>query len=552
MTSHRASTSSTLSSGSATPRGLGHAPSWTDDLPVCPLSGVGSSTNQTYRLDGLRQEEHPFEDRCFHFRHESDVYLYGVFDGHDGNRASDFATQRMPAELLLGQLDKIQTDRDVKMALHQAFLAVDKAFFEAIDDYLCEKTTLQLELPEGMSDYEVYQQYPQLVDKLHALDEKITGGTTAVVALILNSKLYVANAGDSRAVLCKTKPDSSLEVVQLSNDHVIDNPDETLRLSQLGLNMDLIRSQGSRLGNQDCTRTLGNYHLKGGYKDFDILSVATAEPVIAEPDVVGGITVDESCSFLMLFSDGLYKSLEKCTGTDSVNRDLAYMVSEELGNQSTLNSVAQAVVDRVVRLHHDTFMRGGDHARLCAKRPDIMLIVRNFNHPFPNALTSPTQGGVYNPVSVPYRPHKNEGPPPKLIMPPKQPVPTNLHETSPTTTVVAPATNQSPVVAQQSPSATMSEVADTNVTQTTGTTSSDTERSGPELRLFRRRQRSYQPLTLDDDGLVEPYVDFSDFHQRWNEFMKTQKEHISSLQEEKEPSLKEEPDKELEEEEAQR
>ena len=41
---------------------------WTDDLPVCHLSGVGFSTNQIYREDGLRREEHEFEDRSFHFR----------------------------------------------------------------------------------------------------------------------------------------------------------------------------------------------------------------------------------------------------------------------------------------------------------------------------------------------------------------------------------------------------------------------------------------------------------------------------------------------------
>ena len=76
---------------------------WTDDLPVCKLSGVGFLTNQRYREDGGRREEHELEDRSFHFNVD-DTYLYGVFDGHDGTRASDFTVQRLPAELLLGQL----------------------------------------------------------------------------------------------------------------------------------------------------------------------------------------------------------------------------------------------------------------------------------------------------------------------------------------------------------------------------------------------------------------------------------------------------------------
>ena len=76
---------------------------WTDDLSVCRLSGVGFLTNQRYREGGGRREEHEFEDRNFHL-HVDDKYLYGVFDGHDGTRASDFTVQRLPAELLLGQL----------------------------------------------------------------------------------------------------------------------------------------------------------------------------------------------------------------------------------------------------------------------------------------------------------------------------------------------------------------------------------------------------------------------------------------------------------------
>ena len=70
---------------------------------MCKASGVGFLTNQRYREDGGRREEHEFEDRSFHFNVDG-TCLYGVFDGHDGPKAADFAVQRLPAELLLGQL----------------------------------------------------------------------------------------------------------------------------------------------------------------------------------------------------------------------------------------------------------------------------------------------------------------------------------------------------------------------------------------------------------------------------------------------------------------
>ena len=56
---------------------------------------------------------------CFSYRFEDDICLYGVFDGHDGCKASNFAAQRMPAELLLGQLREKTTDEEVKQVLHQ-------------------------------------------------------------------------------------------------------------------------------------------------------------------------------------------------------------------------------------------------------------------------------------------------------------------------------------------------------------------------------------------------------------------------------------------------
>ena len=53
------------------------------------------------------------------FRVEEDCYLYGVFDGHGGSKASNFAAQRMPAELLLGQLSGKVEDDAVKEVIHQ-------------------------------------------------------------------------------------------------------------------------------------------------------------------------------------------------------------------------------------------------------------------------------------------------------------------------------------------------------------------------------------------------------------------------------------------------
>lgn len=76
--------------------------------------------------------------------------------------------------------------------------------------------------------------------------------------------------------------------------------------------------------------------MKGGYKEFDDLRSAIQEPIIAEPDIHGGIEIDDSYQFLLLMSAGLYKSVEEATGTDQVNKYIAQCVVEQVRYLTTV------------------------------------------------------------------------------------------------------------------------------------------------------------------------------------------------------------------------
>ena len=123
-----------------------------------------------------------------------------------------------------------------------------------------------------MKSYDAYQLYPDVVNKLSAVCEKLAGGTTAAVAVICNDVLHVANVGDSRVLLAYNEPETSPDLYcrQLTVDHDCGNKDELKRLEGLGLNAKAIVKSG-RIGSQQCTRTLGDYSVKGGYQEFDIL-----------------------------------------------------------------------------------------------------------------------------------------------------------------------------------------------------------------------------------------------------------------------------------------
>lgn len=500
--------------------------SWTDDLPVCHYSGVGFSTNQIYREDGNRREEHEFEDKNFHFSQDG-VCLYGVFDGHDSARVSDFAAQRLPAELLLGQLAGKTSDEEIKEVLYQAFVAVEKSFFESIDEQLAARTTLQLQLPEGIGYHEACQQYPDIINKLHALDAEISGGTTGTVVLIYLNKIYVANVGDTRALLVQTDPNGMMSVCQLTVDHTIESEQEQQRLATLGLDVQKLY-QRRKIGNSDCTRRIGDFSTKGGYKDIDILSPAVREPVIAEPHVTGGIPIDSSTNFLIIMSDGLYQALQAATDTATVNTEVAQMVAAEFNIQSTLNGVAQACVDKVVRIHHDSFMMGTPDVKVkCHKRGDITLLVRNFNYTLTNSIGTPTGGNRFLPVSVPYYPSSRPSVPPAISIPDPTPAGVGIDLQDEVTTPVASdhSPGRSPVAGNlldTSHEQTRDSQASTGTYSTTNSTQSSEETRFPS-RFYKREK-----LVLDENGRVEAYVDFSDFYNAIEAMTDSQRETLNS------------------------
>eukprot|EP00118_Oscarella_pearsei_P015309 m.137436 g.137436 ORF g.137436 m.137436 type:complete len:173 (+) comp38219_c0_seq27:33-551(+) len=124
--------------------------SWTDDLSPSPATGLGVSANQRYHRDGNRSEVREMEDTSFHHQVGSDC-LYGVFDGHEGRKVAEYARQRFPAELLLGQLEGVDDDERVVQALQNSFLQVERAYFSSIDGLVAEKAQLQLSLPQVRS-----------------------------------------------------------------------------------------------------------------------------------------------------------------------------------------------------------------------------------------------------------------------------------------------------------------------------------------------------------------------------------------------------------------
>ncbi|KAJ0051154.1 hypothetical protein NL108_014584, partial [Boleophthalmus pectinirostris] len=344
---------------------------------------------------------------------EDGCSLYGVFNGYDGNKVASFASQFLTAELLLGQLATAHSDAEVRRILTQAFDVVEKSYFESIDDALAEKAHLSNFLPrDGYSVESICLlciQSQKVQERLQELEQEVCGGATAVVALILNNKLYIANMGTDRALLCRSSSDGQNQVQQIGRAHSTDNEDELHRLAALGVDSALIRQAGQIAGHRS-TRRLGDYRAKIHYSDTHLLRQAPAhtpthvsakaKPIIAEPEIHSQ-SLERVSGFLLLMSEGLISALESAHGPEHANQEMVAMVAAELAQQSNLEAAAQSVVERVKRVHHDVYMSGRQRAPLCGQHEDMTLLIRCINYPGPDPPT-PTQGGRIYPVSVPY------------------------------------------------------------------------------------------------------------------------------------------------------
>ncbi|CAN6569621.1 unnamed protein product [Malus baccata var. baccata] len=123
-----------------------------------------------------------------------------------------------------------------------------------------------------------------------------TVGATAVVALVMEEQVVVANCGDSRAVLSRGGV-----ALALSNDHKPDRVDELKRIEAAGGRV--INWNGSRvLGVLATSRSIGDHYLR--------------PYVISRPEVTVTRRTDQD-EFLILASDGLW---------DVISNDVACQV----------------------------------------------------------------------------------------------------------------------------------------------------------------------------------------------------------------------------------
>ncbi|KAM0912675.1 hypothetical protein ACQ4PT_012646 [Festuca glaucescens] len=243
---------------------------------------------------GRRQTMEDFYDIKSSKTDAKRINVFGVFDGHGGSCAAKYLKEHLFENLLK----------------HPAFItdtksAISESYKETDADFLAAETTICRD-----------------------------GGSTASTAIFVGNHLYVANVGDSRAVISKAG-----KAIALSDDHKPNRSDERERIENAG---GVVTFSGTwRVG--------GVLAMSRAFGDRLLKQFVVAEPEIQEQEI------DDELEFLILASDGLWDVVP--------NEHAVAFVKEVVGPEAAARKLTEIAYRRgskdnitciVVEFHRDS------------------------------------------------------------------------------------------------------------------------------------------------------------------------------------------------------
>ncbi|KAF8094918.1 hypothetical protein N665_0348s0001 [Sinapis alba] len=182
--------------------------------------------------------------------------MFGVYDGHGGVKAAEFAAKNLDKNVL-EEVSGKSNESEIADAVKRGYLTTDASFLNEKD---------------------------------------VKGGSCCVTAMVRDGSLVVSNAGDCRAVMSVGGVAEAL-----SSDHRPSRDDERERIETTGGYVDTFHGVWRIQGSLAVSRGIGDAHLK--------------KWVIAEPETKM-LRIDQDHEFLILASDGLWDKVSNQEAVD--------------------------------------------------------------------------------------------------------------------------------------------------------------------------------------------------------------------------------------------
>ena len=233
--------------------------------PNCIHFGVSMRQNKRDHIHfgvSMRQNKRDhMEDRAFRYCFEDGSVMFGVCDGHTGEKAAEYASQHIPENY------QNSTEERTEDRLIETFEKTDKDF----------------------------------------LEQEIPSGSTIVVGLFRKEDgkqvLYTANTGDSRLVWCR-KVDGKVFFKE-TTDHKPSDPLEEKR----------IKDAGGFVETRGVPRVFGRLAVSRAIGDREIKAIKPG-CVIAKPDVMRFEI--EKDDYIILASDGVWDVINSKQAAEQV------------------------------------------------------------------------------------------------------------------------------------------------------------------------------------------------------------------------------------------
>jgi len=254
------------------------------------------------------------------------LHAFGVFDGHGGKEVAQYVKVHFTPELTNNNSYK---SGNLKKALIENFLYMDEIMVKNEGKLELKKYSKMSQEHDELNSAQEQNNQMKMINQMFNKGTKddetdvamMTGCTASVCAIDeANKKIYFANAGDSRSVLCKNGV-----AFPMSIDHKPDLDIEKNRIYKA----DGWVSEGRVKGNLNLSRSLGDLEYKQNKK------VPVEDQMItANPDVVTeNLTPD--VNFIVIACDGVWDCM--------TNQEICDFITERIKKNMKLTKIIEEI-----------------------------------------------------------------------------------------------------------------------------------------------------------------------------------------------------------------
>ena len=252
------------------------------------------------------------------------ISFFGIYDGHGGEGCSEYLRDNLHKLICTNEF----FPEDIPKAIKSGILNAEQDF---------------------LNNYALSENKEEIIDK---------SGSCAIILLMVDTNVYIANVGDSRCLISMNNGNKYLEVTQ---DHKPNSPKEIIRIKKNGGNIyqsqtiinntDNIDLNGKILigpyrvlpGRLSVSRTIGDVEAKlikfGGNPNV----------IISEPEIFYYNLNKENIDYFILGCDGIYDQM-----SNKEVLDCAWMILNEKNNIlikecKNIHSLSGLIVDLILK-----------------------------------------------------------------------------------------------------------------------------------------------------------------------------------------------------------